>query len=41
MSSNPKLAATPLVMRTTAWKDYAGRNAACAGLLKLAQAIPA
>jgi 23S rRNA (cytosine1962-C5)-methyltransferase len=23
MSSNPKLAATPLVMRTTAWKDYA------------------
>jgi 23S rRNA (cytosine1962-C5)-methyltransferase len=23
MSSNPKLAASPLVMRTTAWKDYA------------------
>ena len=23
MSSNPKVAATPLVMRTTAWKDYA------------------
>lgn len=29
------------IAEETAWKDYAGRNAACAGLLKLAQAIPA
>ena len=29
------------IAEATAWKDYAGRNAACAGLLKLAEAVPA
>jgi TRAP-type C4-dicarboxylate transport system substrate-binding protein len=29
------------IAEETAWKDYAGRNAACAALLKLALAIPA
>jgi TRAP-type C4-dicarboxylate transport system substrate-binding protein len=29
------------VAQETAWKDYAGRNAACAALLKLAESVPA
>ena len=29
------------IAEETAWKDYAGRNAACAALLRLAQAVPA
>lgn len=29
------------IAEATAWKDYAARNAACAGLLKLAQAVAA
>ena len=29
------------VAEETAWKDYAGRNAACAALLKLAETVPA
>ena len=29
------------IAEETAWKDYAARNAACAELLKLAQAVPA
>jgi len=29
------------IAQETAWKDYAARNAACAGLLKLAEAVPA
>ena len=29
------------IAEDTAWKDYAGRNAACAGLLKLAQSVSA
>lgn len=37
----PALAKWRSIAEDTAWKDYAGRNAACAGLLKLAQAIPA
>ena len=37
----PALAKWRALAEETAWKDYAGRNAACAGLLKLAQAIPA
>jgi TRAP-type C4-dicarboxylate transport system substrate-binding protein len=27
------------IAQNTAWKDYAGRNAACADLLKLAEAV--
>ena len=29
------------IAQDTAWKDYAGRNAACASLLKLAESVPA
>jgi TRAP-type C4-dicarboxylate transport system substrate-binding protein len=29
------------IARATAWKDFAGRNAACANLLKLAEKVPA
>ena len=37
----PALAKWRAIAEETAWKDFAARNAACAGLLKLAQSIPA
>ncbi|MCX7383410.1 MAG: TRAP transporter substrate-binding protein DctP [Alphaproteobacteria bacterium] len=39
--SKAALAKWQTIAEETAWKDYAGRNAACAGLLKLALAVPA